>query len=140
MDAVLSLHRKPGNEIILCGDINVDYLNEKCYKRHQLDTLPFSYNLISTVKFPTRSVNGTSSIIDNIFTDKIHVGNYTIHPLINGLSDHDGQILQLNNINISTRLNKTRTICNFSKHNVQNFKTHLSYEIWDTIFGKQDVN
>jgi len=35
MDAVLSLHRKPGNEIILCGDINVDYLNEKCYKRRQ---------------------------------------------------------------------------------------------------------
>jgi len=140
MDAVLSLHRKPGNEIILCGDINVDYLNEKCYKRHQLDTLLFSYNLISTVKFPTRSVNGTSSIIDNIFIDKIHVGNYTLHPLINGLSDHDSQILQLNNINIPTRLNKTKTIRNFSKRNIQNFKTHLSYEIWDTIFGKQDVN
>ena len=140
MDAVLSLHRKAGNEIIICGDINVDYLNEKCYKCHQLDTLLISYNLISTVKFPTRSVNGTSSTIDNIFIDKIHVDNHTLHPLINGLSDHDGQILQLNNINISTRLNKTKTIRNFSKHNVQNFKIHLSYEIWDTIFGKQDVN
>jgi exonuclease III len=72
MDTVLSLHRKSGNEIILCGDINVDYLNEKCHKRHQLDTLLISYNLISTVKFPTRSANGTSSTIDNIFIDKIH--------------------------------------------------------------------
>jgi hypothetical protein len=52
-----------------------------------------SYKLISTVRFPTRSVNGTSSAIDNIFIDKTHIGNYTLHPLINGLSDHDGQIL-----------------------------------------------
>jgi hypothetical protein len=59
--------------------------------------------------------------------------------LINGLSDHDGQVIQLNNINIPTRLHKTKTIRNFSKHNIQNFKTHLSYKIWDTIFGKQDV-
>jgi exonuclease III len=70
IDTVLSQHRKPGMEIILCGDINIDYLNEKCHKHQHLDTLLTSYNLISTVKFPTRSVNGTSSAIDNIFIDK----------------------------------------------------------------------
>jgi hypothetical protein len=129
-----------GNEIILCGDINVDYLNEKCHKRHQLDTLLTSYNLNSTVRFPTRNANRTCSAIDNIFIDKMHVCNHTLHPLINGLSDHDGQILQLRNINIPTRLNKTKTISNFREHNIQNFKTDLSYEIWNTIFGKQDVN
>jgi len=41
---------------------------------------------------------------------------------------------------LSPRLNKTKTTRNFSKHNILNFKTHLSYEIWDTIFGKQDVH
>jgi tyrosyl-tRNA synthetase len=70
----------------------------------------------------------------------MHVGNHTLNPLINGLSDRGGQILQLRNINIPTRLNTTKTIRNFSKHNIQNFKTNLSYEIWDTIFGKQDAN
>jgi hypothetical protein len=84
---------------------NIDYLNEKCHKRQQLVTLLTSYNLISTVRFPIRSINGTSSAFDNIFIDNMHVGNYTLHPLINGLSDHDGQILQLRNINIRTRLN-----------------------------------
>jgi len=140
LDTVLSLYRKPGFEIILCGDININYLNEKCYKRHQLDTLLISYGLINTVRFPTRNINGTSSIIDNIFIDKIHVGNYTILPLINGLSDHDGQMLQLNSTNTPIQLNKTKTIRNFSKLNIQNFKIHLSYEIWDDIFGKQEVN
>jgi exonuclease III len=140
IDTILSQHSKPGTEINLCGDINIDYLNEKCHKREQLDTLLTSYNLISIVRFPTRSVRETSSAIDNIFIDKTHVGNYTLHPLFNGLSDHDGQILQLRNINIPTRLNETKTICNFSVHNIHNFKTNLSYETWDTIFGKHDVN
>jgi hypothetical protein len=38
-DKVLSLYRKPGIEIIVCGDININYMNEKCYRLHQLDTL-----------------------------------------------------------------------------------------------------
>jgi len=140
IDTVLSQYRKPGSEIILCGDINIDYLNEKCHKYQQLDTLLTSYNLTSTVRFPIRSVNGTSSATDNIFIDKTHVGNYTLHPLINGLSDYDGQILQLTNLNIPTQSNETKIIRNFSKHNIHNFKTHLSYEIWDTVFGKHDVD
>ena len=72
----------------------------------------------------------------------MHIGNYTPHPLINGLSDHDGQILQLTNLslNISTQPNETKIIHNFCKHNIHNFKTNLRYEIWDTVFGKHDVN
>ena len=103
IDIVLSQYSKPGSEIILCGDINIDYLNKKCHKRQQLDTLLTSYNLTSTVRFPTRSVNGTSSAIDNIFIDKTHVGKYTLYPLINGLSDHDGHILHLTNLHIPTQ-------------------------------------
>jgi hypothetical protein len=64
----------------------------------------------------------------------MRVGNHTLHTLIIGLSDHGGQLLQLRNIDILTRLNKTKKIHNFSKHNIQNFKTYLSYEIWDTIY------
>jgi exonuclease III len=69
-DTVLSQYRKPGTKIILCGDINIDYLNEKCHKCQHLDTLLTSYNLISTVRFPTRSIYGTSSATGNIFIDK----------------------------------------------------------------------
>ena len=82
-----------------------------CYKRQQLDAVIATYNLISTVQFPTGSLSGSISTIDNIFiyTCIYHKGKYTIYPLINGLFDHDGQIIQLENIGIQTKISKTRT-------------------------------
>jgi hypothetical protein len=49
-DAILNHFRKPNSEIIICGDIYIDYLNKKCYKQQQLDALLVTYNLISTVR------------------------------------------------------------------------------------------
>jgi len=39
-------------------------------------------------------------MIDNGFINKSR--NFTISPFINGLSDHDQQLIKLNNINIKT--------------------------------------
>ena len=38
--------------------------------------------------------------IHNLFIDKYKNENFTINPLPNGLSDHDAQVLVLNNIKI----------------------------------------
>jgi hypothetical protein len=46
-------------DIIICGDINVNYLAEDCSKRRQLDNLLATYNLISIIDFPTRSTKKT---------------------------------------------------------------------------------
>jgi hypothetical protein len=140
IDTILNQFSKPNIEIIVCGDIHVDYIDETCYQKKQLGALLATYSVISTVRFPTRSLNGSSSAIDNIFIDIYHKGKYTIYPLINGLSDHDGQIIQLENMSIQTQLNETRIIRNFNKHYVHDIKTKLSYEIWDTIFGENDVD
>ena len=35
---------------------------------------------------------------------------------------------------------ETRTIRNFNKCSIDDFKIKLSYEIWDNIFGGNDVN
>jgi len=118
----------------------VSYLDENCNKRRQLDNLLATYNLISTVRFPTRSLNGTASAIDNIFVDISHRGKYTIDPFINGLSDHDGQIIKLENIYMQKQLHETRTIRNFNKDSIHDFKIKLSYEIWDNIFGEKKVD
>jgi hypothetical protein len=109
-------------------------------QHQQLDVLLATYNLISTVQFPTRSSNGSFSAIHNVFIDKFHEGKYTLYPFINGLSDHDGQIIQLENITMQIQSSKTRIIRNFNKCNIHDFKTKLSYEIWDAIFGENDVN
>jgi len=37
-------------------------------------------------------------MIDNIFINKFKNENYSVYPLINGLSDHDAQVLSLFNI------------------------------------------
>lgn len=140
MDAILNQLCKPNREIILCGDINVNYLDENCNKRRQLDTLFATYNLISTIRFPTRSINGTASAIDNIFIDRSHNGKYTVNPLINGLSDHDGQIIKLENISMQIQPHETRTIRNFNKESIHDFKNKLSYEIWDNIIGGKNVD
>jgi hypothetical protein len=73
-------------EVIIYGDININYL-ENCTKRQQLASVLSIYNLIGTVHFPTRIINGSISATGNIFIDK--TSNYTISPFINGISDHD---------------------------------------------------
>jgi len=132
--------KKSNIEIILCGDINIDYLDENCHKRQQLDALLATYNSIGTVRFPTKSLNGSLSAIDNIFIDISHEGKCALYRLINGLSDHDGQIIQLESKCMQKQPNEFRSIQNINKRYMKDFKTKLSYEIWDTIFGDNDVN
>ena len=43
-----------------------------------------------------RTANNSATLIDNIFIDNRR--HYTIHPYINGLSDHDAQLTILNNL------------------------------------------
>ena len=74
IDDILNQLYKPNIEIIICGDINVNYLDENCNKYRQLDALFATYNIISTAKFPTRSLKGSATAIDNIFIDKSHSG------------------------------------------------------------------
>ena len=70
----------------------------------------------------------TSTAIDNIFMDKAKNSDYTIEPIINGLSDHDGQELILHNIKIidkKTQFTVKRLINNTT---IAQFKSNLSYE------------
>jgi len=83
------------------GDININYL-ENCTKRQQLDSVLPTYNLNGTVHFPARITNGSVSAICNTFIDKAR--NYTISPFINGTSDHDAQLITLNNIFLQKRV------------------------------------
>lgn len=56
----------PQKKIVICGDININYLDSH-NRKQQLDTLLAMNNLKSTVNFPTRIFNGSSTAIDNIF-------------------------------------------------------------------------
>jgi hypothetical protein len=61
-DATLKHLNNPKSEFLICGDINVDYLNDNNRKKKLLTT----YNLSHTVNFATRTQNYSSTMINNI--------------------------------------------------------------------------
>ena len=88
LDLVLRNLYNPALELIICGDINIDYL-KNTDKKNQLENLLLSYNLTSTVNFPTRCYKHSATAVDNIFIDINRKNDYTLCPIMNGLSDHD---------------------------------------------------
>jgi hypothetical protein len=84
-------------EFLICGDFNINYLNDTL-RKNQLNSLLTTYNLFSTVDFPTRIRKKSSTAIDNIFIDISKKEEYRIYSLINGLSDHDAQFIIIHNI------------------------------------------
>ena len=126
-------------EYIVCGDINIDYLIDSD-RKSRLDALLKTYNLTSVVNFPTRIQKNSATAIDNIFIDTSKMGNYSISPIINGLSDHDAQLIILHSYNSRPPSKKYRLIRNINDHMINDFLTKLSYETWDTIFSTDDVN
>jgi hypothetical protein len=137
LDAILKSLYNSNLEFIICGDINVNYLVDN--RKKQLDTLLSSFNLSRTVYFPTRIQNNSISAIDNIFIDPNRSGNYTIILHVNDLSDHDGQIIYINNTNLQIHSSCTQLVTKFSKSSMDKFLIQLSYETWGNIFVDQDA-
>ena len=76
LDTILQLLYTPTLHIIICGDINVNYLMES-EKKNQLDNLLLACNLINIINFPMRVQNTSASAIDNIFVDVSEFESYT---------------------------------------------------------------
>ena len=115
----------------------VDYFEDNS-RKHNLDTLLASYGLFSTVKFPTRTTYQSCTQIDNIFINVYH-HEYVVHPLFNGLSDHDGQILTFLNLATSVPKNLSITTSKVNNLTINNFILLLSYENWDNVFQDNDI-
>jgi len=67
-DLILQKFFNPKFNLILCGDINVNYLVES-YKKNQLVNILQSFHLSSIVSSPTRLGPNSFSTIDNVFID-----------------------------------------------------------------------
>ena len=96
------------------------------------------YNLTSIVNFPTRTVNGSSTAIDNFFIDLSW--NYTIKPLLNGLSDHDAQLLIMENVFTPAQELTSFYIRNFNDYSINDFLLQLSMENWEDVFEGNNLN
>jgi len=74
--------------IVVGGDCIINYFSDNDMRK-QLDAVLVSYNLSSRVDFLTRIQNKSSTVIDNIFINILHVSKFLITVLVNGLSDND---------------------------------------------------
>jgi len=130
LDRVLHIVYNLTHHIIICGDINVDYLVESERKK-QLDNLLLSLNLTSIIKFPTRIQNTSATAIDNMFLDSSRLKDHLVTPIYNGLSDHDAQLLTIRIKVHKDPIKELKTHRNFNKHTISEFINILSNESWD---------
>jgi len=59
---------------------------------------------------------------------------------MNGLSDHDAQLLNLNKVTLRPPAQNNKLIRTLDKDSLNDFLNKLSYERWDTTFCSEDVN
>ena len=137
LEIILNSVHSHNSELIICGDINIIYL-ESSNKKDQLDSLLNTYNLTDIVSSPTRITNNSATLIENIFIDNRR--SHTIQSCPNGLSDHDGQRLILPKILIPLKSIKLTHTIKLNNHSITDFQNQLSYEQWDNVFGNESTN
>jgi hypothetical protein len=84
----------PKTDLIICRDININYLEES-NRVKELNALLKNFNLVNTITFPTRICRSTNTAIDNIFMDTSKDRFLFVSSLHNGFSDHEGQLLTI---------------------------------------------
>ncbi|PNF30487.1 hypothetical protein B7P43_G10883 [Cryptotermes secundus] len=139
LDLILNKLFKVTVDFVICGDFNINVLVDSERKR-QLVALLQTYNLTSVVKFPTRVQHGSVTSIDNFFIDITKAGNYSIKPIINGLSDHDAQVVIFHSFNFRPSIKKSIMMRKITDLAVNDFLLKLSHEAWDTVFSTDNVN
>jgi hypothetical protein len=92
-----------------------------------------TYNLIGKVNFPTRVQGNSTTAIDDTFIDITRLDNYSIRPIVNGLSDHDAPSITFNTVNVSVHAKQFTLIRKINT--INNFLINLSYETWYRLCG-----
>jgi hypothetical protein len=129
----------PSINLIICGDVNINYL-QTSNSKNQLDSLLALYNLYGVVNFPTRITERSSTAIDNFFMDKGKNAKYSISPIYNGLSDHDAQLLVLYDVIIENQIPQPTLIRQINENTIAKFKLNLSYENWSETFTEDNID
>jgi len=99
-------------ELIICGNFNINFLNNTTQKQ-LLNSLLATCGLYSTVQFSTRICNNSISTINNIFINIVKYNNFIVYPFVNGMSDHDAQIIVLHDITLPNNNNYFHFTRNF---------------------------
>ena len=78
--------------------------------------------------------------IDNIFIDLDRKKDYILCPIINGLLDHDAQLITLNTISLKSPIEHFKQTRIYDENSINDFLNKLSQEIWEITFSSEDLN
>lgn len=137
LNILLCIILKHFEKVIISGDINIDVLSDSNAYR-ELEIILKSHNMYYAVDFPTRISNTKQSAIDNYLTN-ILKSTIKVSGCITALSDHDGQILQIQSYNANKNENKIVHFFkrNYDVHSMSTFKYMLSKEKWSEVYQSQ---
>jgi hypothetical protein len=93
------------------------------------------------MNFATRIQNSWSTAIDNTFIDNARLSSSCTSPVVNGLSEHDAQLLTISNITtkVNVILLKQR-IRKINNETIAQFKCLLENEMWEHVFINKNTN
>jgi sulfatase maturation enzyme AslB (radical SAM superfamily) len=92
------------------------------------------------VNFPTRLHNNSISAIDTIFIYYSRQENYELAPIYNSLSDHDSQLISIQDVNLYAQTYNIQNKGKINKFSLAEFNSNLSFVTWEGIFDDNDVD
>jgi hypothetical protein len=99
------------------------------------------YNLSCTVNVATRTQNSSSTAVNIILVDSTRLNSSSTSLIVNGMSNHDGQFIIINNIVATANLiplrQRTRDVNN---ETVMQFDLLLKKETWESVYKSSDTN
>ena len=117
---MLSMATKENTEIILMGDLNINYFNNTDHR--EIKYIFLLHGLTQTIKSPTRYDlhHNSSSLIDIIFVkETLRIAKSEVLPM--SISDHDmiGCVYKINSIKFNGRTIRCRDYRNYNPEQLQ---------------------
>jgi exonuclease III len=140
MDTILTKLTNKGKNIIIVGDLNIDFL--KGNVNPHLQTMLNSYGLQAAVDVPTRIGNHSQSAITILNKG---LWDYSLEVIETGLSDHKTQLLQLQIHHMNKKgQGKTNEVFrmarSYREENIQYFNYLLGKENWKLMFKQNSAS
>lgn len=131
--SILQNPQVANKEILVMGDLNLDYLhccNNKLI--HESYNNFLLHGLVPLISKPTRVTSTSKTIIDNILTNYSN-GNLKTGVIKTDLSDHFPIFVHMDNFSTTSSKTVETKKRNFNKTNIQNFKKNLANTDWSII-------
>ena len=139
LSALLNQLNKSDREIYILGDYNIDLLK---YDNHSLTTdfvnAMFSMSFIPLVNRPTRVTDSSATIIDNIFTNTVHMDKCVTGILPTDITDHFPVFHLVNHQIVEKHPEQHRTYRVLNEESISKCTSILEHTCWDSVMNSAE--